>query len=406
MTMTISKRKIVFFIWTFCLIFQPPVMTVAPIVLMGVWSWIYMICNYRRLILNFRFREILILFVVFCFIDIYLCFVSLFSNGYIDQGLGTPIYVCVFGLPSAVAYSLVVDKSHYNLNEVIECIIWAGFVQGCIAVLSLFSYNFQSIFVKKLYYIMDNSVVDYWRTMRLYGWATGMTYSMPIMAGTIGVMAVMYSIKNKNKYFLLSPVIWMAGILNARTSMVIIIVGLFCTFISINYFRHAERRRTGRIILIVLGFILSVSILMRFIGNESLDRWIKNGVSQIYNFILGERTGYFTSIGIVSNTLELPADLITGYGKVGTASDVGYIRDLWLGGIIYSTLIYGSFVFLDYKLLKSLKKFDSRMGKGIFLFFILSFVLVNIKGQIFSANEFTLFFFTMVILFSFYKKVF
>lgn len=402
--MRISIKRCLFFIWTFYLLFMPPVMRIAPIVLIGIFSWLYIFFNIERFQKKFVTKRLIFLFVLVAVIDIYLIIVSIIMNGEVDHGLGVPLYLALFGIPSAIAYILGADKYGFQIYDIIEFMIKAGILEGMIAIASLTFYDVQTFFVNKLYFIMNREVVDYWRTMRLYGWASGMTYSMPILAAAVGILAVEYSIKRKSKYLLAAPVIWIAGILNARTSMVVIIVGFACVLLSINYYRETERNRGYKLVLILGVFLGFIFLLLSIWGNDQLVLWVKNGISEIGKLLLGERTGYFSSIGIISNTLETPQNIFFGQGKVGTRSDVGYIRDLWLGGLLYVIPMYLLFVYLIYKMAQKVKIYDRSLSRGVFVFFTFTIFIVNIKGQIISANEFIMFFFLWVIYFLFYRK--
>lgn len=398
------SKKLGFLIWTFFLLYLPPIVSIASIKIVGILSWIYIMANYHRFKRCFHTLQISMVFALALFACGYIAFLELFNINGIDSAVAVPLYLTIFAFPASIAYVIKIDKMHLTIDVVAKYIICAGTIQGAISILCLFSYSIQNIFVRQLYHIMDPKVVDYWRTMRLYGWASGMTYAMPVLSATIGLVALLYAIRVDKKYMITVPVIWASGILNARTSMVVILIGVCCIFISTNILDKKQRRAIPVLGLAGISFVFAFVVVSTLIDNNNLTRWMANGVSEVFNFFRGNNTGYFASIGIPTNTLELPPNLLFGEGYIGTRSDVGYIRDMWMGGIVYCGAVI---ILLSYwlrKLYGKIKIHSKKLGRAVVIFFAGVFFSVNVKGQIVSGNEFVVFFLVLVIYTLYYKE--
>src|SRR5699024_10427956 len=146
-----------------------------------------------------------------------------------------------------------------------------------------------------------------------------------------------------------------AAIINARTSLIIFMIGIlsFLLFQNKKYWTRILLFMT--ISLLVVLPVLNGPIVLNT-SNQTFV-WVINGFNEIVNFISGNSvdSGYFAYI-TERNVYELPKGLgllfgtgnrtMGGANYLGVSSDVGYINDIWLGGILFSLIIYGLFVFI------------------------------------------------------------
>ena len=87
----------------------------------------------------------------------------------------------------------------------------------------------------------------------------------------------------------------------------------------------------------------------------------------------------------------------------GIYSDIGFVNDIWFGGIIYSLAIYFCFSWIIVSIYKNLRFFGKKYSLGVAGILCLGVVVSNLKGIAFSFNDFT----TLVLLvfvFTFNKK--
>ena len=84
-------------------------------------------------------------------------------------------------------------------------------------------------------------------------------------------------------------------------------------------------------------------------------------------------------LSVIFGTAATIFGIETGFG-----SDIGYINDMWLGGLIFMSITYGAFL-LYY--IEAYKKSD-KLITFICLLFLVTFFILNIKGILVSNNEF------------------
>ena len=113
--------------------------------------------------------------------------------------------------------------------------------------------------------------------------------------------------------------------------------------------------------------------------------WLTNGFNDVINFFrYGEKEG---NIGILSNYVLFPEgmDLIFGTGirlygnSLGLPhSDIGYINDIYMGGIVYISILYiGILIFLIFSTRKL-----GKLNSFPYVVICISFLLIaNFKGE-------------------------
>jgi hypothetical protein len=243
---------------------------------------------------------------------------------------------------------------------------------------------------------------DFLASFRLYGFASNLTFTMPIFQMIISVLLIYFAIKGKLLYLLPVPIIFFSGIINARISLVIFVVGILTLFVVLLL-------RKKRFFLISSLAFFSLSVIVFILSNKSffIDNitfaWIYDGIEEIISFFNGnsDETYYFSYL-LDPIRYVLPSNfiqLIFGVGTraysgnlFGLASDLGFINDVWLGGFFYLTLLYMFFYFIINKIAK-LFIFDKTLQFFLLSFFLIVFFLSNIKGIIFAENDVTTFIF-------------
>jgi hypothetical protein len=241
-------------------------------------------------------------------------------------------------------------------------------------------------------------------TFRIYGFASNLTFTMPIIQAFLAVVSIYMYFKYKWIYILLTPLLFLSAVINARTSIVVFAIGIIVLLFNIEL-------KIKYIIRIII--ITTCSIVFLFYGvqiihknSETTYDWIEDGFDEIYSFIQGDvSNGYYFGYLSDKKRYDLPDDLAILFGK-GTraysgnkynlASDVGYINDIWLGGIFYTLAIY--FIFIKMLLdIYNYRRDNVDLAKFLFYFLIFTLFVVNIKGIIFSENDLTTFVFILYV---------
>ena len=205
-------------------------------------------------------------------------------------------------------------------------------------------------------------------------------------------MAFYTSIKDNRKHWLYIPFILLTILLNGKTGLLIFLFGVIVLFI---YFICTKTYRKK---VVSLGFVL-VGVVLLSLGFLKVIKpntygLFRNAIKDTISLVFkGEKNGNFN---ILANDFNLLNDcnLIIGEGYriynedsypnsieyVGKHSDVGYINDLYMGGIIFVLMLYiPFFVYFNYKNV-------SNSSRVLFIIFSLIVLIVNVKGEAFRAS--------------------
>lgn len=215
---------------------------------------------------------------------------------------------------------------------------------------------------------------------RGFGLSNSLTYAYGISLGIILATGIYYI--NDNKWFIfMIPFVFISIILNARTGIIIAAAG-FASYFLIK--RKVSSYIVGSIVLIALIFSLSKILSSSYLSEGSLV-FLEDFEDAITGYAKGEDAG---SISVLRSQWQWPSDLsgwLVGrginifYDSSRGHSDIGYFIQLNYGGLVYIALL----LCLVYRV----AKFFFENKKSFFgLFFILTFIIANYKGQFLLAS--------------------
>ena len=218
---------------------------------------------------------------------------------------------------------------------------------------------------------------------------------------------VYLAILKDKKYFMYFPFIIAVSILNGRTGVLVAIISIF---ISVMYY-IVKCQKIVKLTYILFGTIIMVSIfsIAIYMLNSNVLSFISILLKELTTFIMyGEKTGTIEYLLETNFYLPEGMSLIFGeghrvYGKTATiygyeATDVGYVNDIFMGGIIYISILYGAFT----KFI-----FSKTRKKHVFLIKILIFIgliIANLKGQIFVNSTFMTFILLIICMYIFLEE--
>ena len=272
-------------------------------------------------------------------------------------------------------------RKGYEANKLINILIKLGAIQGIICIIMAIFPNIREIALN-LYYLGKEENI-FISGVRIYGISLDYTFATPIYHGLIGGFAFSKFLNGEKKNIFYSLLILLAIFVNGRTGVIIYVL----TIAISSLLKIVEGKKIlkilKRITLIIILFLLLIQSLKIFIPNTY--NFIKTFANDTTNLIFGEeKTGNYD---ILSNTFYLPDNnkILFGqgirvYGEEGTInnytpSDIGYVNDLFMGGIIYCILIYTAYIYF----------ISSSKNKIITASFIMALVISNYKGEIFRA---------------------
>lgn len=233
-------------------------------------------------------------------------------------------------------------------------------------------------FIKSSILRLDQDDYLFWTEFRGFGLSDSLTSNYAYVQATIFVLGCIYAKHNKWFLFFL-PLVFFSVLFNARTGIVIILVGLVIYFFSSKKILYSVG--IGVFAILILKELPDIMSSMG-IGSDGI-RWVTIIFEDIYNVLLSQdigqsRTGeeLFDSMWILPDNTE---EWLFGKGytlfrhSVYKSSDVGWILQLNYGGIFYMILLYLIMIRVCFSLVKC--------GRFRYaLYFLSIFLIVNTKS--------------------------
>lgn len=388
-----NRFNLLFYIGLFILFYQPPILPVNTIHLVGLISIIY-ICLFSSNRIGTIKLDRSVGYIVFTFILIML-YLAIFSIG-INRGsitnIASPFYFIFDVIPFAYAIKIYGEKKQISFEAILDMGTVVGVIQAATAIMAFLIPSIQELFIALMTSYGYSSSLETFSSFRMYGFSPYLTFGTPVIQSVLAAYILFFKEKKGIKDYVCTAIIFFSAIINARISIIIILVGFFTLIIS----RKVSFRR--KIVDCLLYFIILFCVVR--IGTIFLKEyspltyeWIISGINEIevalgsgnadkYSYIT-----YFTD----KNTYRLPDNawgiifgegitVMTGTNAFNMNSDVGYINDIWLGGVLYVALVYSLFIRMITKIMRNCVPKYSQIG----LFFLLLFPILNIKGITFT----------------------
>lgn len=383
----------------FVLLYNPPILRINIMHIVGVVSWLLVFINAKRIKMCLQLKE---LFIVYILLFGYLILNTLIHNANYSTTLAS-VYFILDIIPFGIVFSDYIIRKKKEIKSVLNYFIIAGLIQAIIALLGFFVPSVQSFITDRLVgYGYTNEVSEL--SYRTFGLSGELTFAMPIIQAVIAIFCLS---KRGIVFKLLSFVILISGVINARISIAIYAIG-FVTFLIFS--KETPKEKIKAVLFFVSALLCGVFIVLPFAKTFSFDtyKWVMDGFKDLSYIFGGEKSNYsYIDYVSDSNNYRLPPSFLsllfgTGYpslgfyDKLGFASDIGYINDIWQGGLIYSVVLYCFYLLLMYKIGKP----ACNCSKWIGLTLIFAMFVANIKGPIFGMNAVTV---CVVVLYIFTK---
>lgn len=411
MTITLgknNKHSLIFVILTFYLLFAPPIMGIHAMYFVAGFSWLYLILNNGLLFRSINKGRLQKFYLSLLLMFIWAAFLILINDG-TRSVMFHYIYWMISIFPGALAIGLHTKKHGESEEYVLKLILWAGFIQSILTIAAFANNDIKLMFINKLQ--ADDTLVMTTYTneinYRLFGFSSGLTFDMPSAMAVIACIALYLAINVNAKYLFFVPTIAFSAVINARTSIVIIIISVFVLCVVNKKITGKGLRRAFFIVIAVaFGAIIAISILQKL--SPLTFGWVESGINQL--LLLFKRdtsSGYFQYLNNASRWI-LPKGLalifgtgnrIMGGSKFGVYSDVGYVNDIWFGGLLYTIALYvlvGRLLWKVYRMATIHKNRD--FLRFLSITYMICLPVLNVKTFIVSMGAFsTLFIIIMVI---------
>ena len=385
----ISDMKYTWFVLlTFLMMFSPPVLPINIKHIIGLISILWITVNWNCYRDIFTIKYIRKIIFLLCLLPLYVMMVAFINDKDMDM-VYFYLYTCVDLLPFSIVLSSYVMRNDDD-NYIYKIIVAASFIEIIMVYLSFFFEPIQNLFVE----IMANRYGDVFNKLsekRMFGFADSLTFSSAIIQAVIAWI-YMYKEKISAKSIGVFTLIFGAGVLNARTTIVVLFIGFVIYIIS----TKASIKDKMITLFCGGGFVLVIGYycFVEFEDNLTMI-WINEGVEEIIGFFQGEtETGYFSYL-TYARVFALPESIEerifgTGYRIFGgenmfNSSDVGYINDIWIGGYVFVVLLFIIYSYIFYLLTKSRNDITVFLGR----YMLLLYPIINIKGQVYLISDIT-----------------
>lgn len=393
MIKSIKKYNVWIFLGLFCMLYNPPILPINSMHVVGVISIFFLVRQNDRFPTIVCSKRVFKLFCAFGFIFIYLFAVATLSEKG-DIGIALyPIYFLIDVIPFGLVLKNYSDRKNLGVDDFINLVLGCGMFQAVFAILALVFPAFQKFLIAFYIRYGYDELYAVLSAHRMYGFAGTLTFSTPVLQSVLAIIMLVYYRQKGGKYILGACLMCISAIVNARTSMIVIIIGIM---VIILLSKLSLKYKVGFLVIIPLVFVFGITIVIPILSaiTPSTILWVTNGLEEISNFFHGNvEEGYFSYLldeqkyvlpqGIL-NMLFGEGHAVQGGAKLyGVSSDIGYVNDIWRGGIIYIILVYGYVL----SKLRKMTKSGIEIIEFIGVFVSIVFLIVNIKGTMFSMND-------------------
>ena len=306
------------------------------------------------------------------------------------------------------------DRDGYSYEFLLECFIDAGLIEGICAVLAFLLPTIKSVFIffmRKFTgsYLYSNT---WYITVRSYGFASTLVDVFGLGIGIVAGISFFYGVNGKSIYVLKSIVIAVATLLNSRTGLLIYFIAVFFSVVYVLIKGNGKKKFSIVVTVGVLAFF-GIKILEVLSTNEATTSWFQSGIKSIERILSGEKltdgTNDALSLLFQKSFWQLPnfPRIVIGTGhslylaQGYSHSDVGYINELWLFGIVGCIILYGTIVKICMNLIKSS---NISVFKFAAFFLLVSYLFFNIKGAALGYNPGAVSMFFVLFVGNYYKK--
>lgn len=254
-----------------------------------------------------------------------------------------------------------------------------------ISVLLMFIFPNLKNIALSLYYLgrEENIFIS---TMRIYGISGEYTFFTPIFHGiALGLAIYFIFFENQKIFFIYIPFLFLSIISNGRTGL---LVAFILIIIQIVFLIFLQSKNILKIFFFISMMFMFVMVMMWILKevSEPTYLWINQSFEDIKVFFSdGDKQG---TIDALSNMILWPSgiNILFGMGfrlygnKMGYIhSDIGFVNDMFMGGIIYCSLLYGTLMLylFDYR------NFSISISRKVLLdlLFMASLIIGNYKGE-------------------------
>ena len=269
-------------------------------------------------------------------------------------------------------------------DKVERVFFWCSVIASLISVYLIVNPGLND-FVRNSLLVPERDLEAGFFSFRSFGISESLLFTYPVSLGIASCLSLEYA-KKQPIYYLFLPVLLVAIMFNARIGFVPVLVYLGYRIVLVRdislVFRFAALLGIGILLLKASG------ILEEY---EATVTWLMDGFTEVINLLTGKEGDKKGNVDVLSTMIIFPKTilgLVFGTGKdvyllssVGH-SDIGYILQVYYGGIIYLVLLL-SFIFSISRRLKR----SNTQHRWFNYVFIATVLLCNVKGYFITTNS-------------------
>ena len=333
-------------------------------------------------------------------------------NGNSLSASGFFVYWMAADIPFALACWIALRKRGLGISELLDHILWAGLLMAATSVAAFLIPAVKEFCTEKaIAYGASKMITIKLSAYRNFGLAANLTSTAAYVQAALACIALWRGIHGRNGWLAVYPVLAFSANINVRTSVYLLAAGMAAIFLALLLTKNLKM--TVKFIAVAVLSVISAYFglgLIRLV-NPMTHEWLTRGLEQVSSFAAGKEAGYsdgyFSEVGWMLLPEHFPKGirLIFGAGceiiggivedKYGAASDIGFMNDLWRGGLVYCLAMYGMYLAALWRMMRS--RFVRR-ETGIFLaaLWLFYFGIVNFKGMFMIHSDLTVVFILLV----------
>ena len=315
------------------------------------------------------------------------------------SSLSSQLYYLVDVIPFALVMVDYVKRKSLSVDALMHLLIVVGMLQAICAVLTMALPPLKNLLIQMLLDYGYGDVI--WLTAhRMFGFSGQLTHATPILQSFLAVLAFYLCFEKSRKYYVAVFLLMGTAIFNARSSVISFGLGALMVLCCARRWGGKRVWHTLKVLLILLPVFAVGVIALGFIMPQSVE-WLRVGLQEILAILVGKSESTILSRLLSEEWLVLPkgiallfgvgSTIMCGYenAALGIAqinSDVGYINDIWYGGLAYAAFLYAVFAYMMQQL-RSKCHVGAVRFMGIFLAVVMP--LLNVKGMAFAMHGYS-----------------
>lgn len=398
-----SRRSIFFSVYIFLIIFCPPIIPRLDVVLI-ISAAVMIMLKYKASFMSVVVKSRMFFWVkVMMFLATYMILLPLPLSAFIyNDTVQIQHYISLFnryGLLIVVdvvcgTYLFLELKSYgYTLEDFLKFTFYAGAIESLFSICSLIFPGFKSMLVSIMLANTGSGLYSntWYITVRAYGFANTLVDLFGLGVSIIASTCFLYGLFKEKKYMILSVFILISTILNSRTGLILYIVCIMGAILYLTIKGKIKYLFFG-IMSVFLLFIIFNILMESNILNDSTKSWISSGI-QSFQELLENGKAQSDSMGVLFQekkwTLPDGIRLFIGTGhsryeaKGYVHTDVGYVNEIWMCGLIGAIGLYTMFIKFIYS---AVKRQGNILAQCIGIMIFLGYFIFNIKGVAFGYN--------------------